>query len=248
MKKLILSMALVGASFSVHANNWNMPWNNNNGFNNGSSWNMPNFNWGNNNNRSGFNNGSSWSMPNFNWGNNNGYGSGSNWSMPNFNWGNGFNNGYNNGSNWSMPSFNWNNNNQPWGYGGNRYYNNGTVPSYSYAPRIPNQQYRAPQRPAAPSFAPRNVPQNTQGVPTPRPMQKPMPKPTPGTMPSQHMAMPKMPQNTAVEGTNKGKVAPTLSKTMPKMPTAGHIPMPQEVKGVILAPENKPAKADTTKN
>ena len=228
MKKLILSIALVGASFSAHANNWNMPWNNNNGFNNGSSWNMPNFNWG--NNRSGFNNGSSWSMPSFNWGNNNGYGSGSNWSMPNFNWGNGFNNGYNNGSNWGMPFFN---GNQPWSNGGNRYYNNGYVPSYSYAPRVPNrqypnQQYKAPQRPIAPQYAPRLQ----QQKPMQQPVQKPMQRPAPKAMPKQRMTMP-----------HQTKVAPA----MPKKPAAAHIPMPNEVKGVILAPENKPVKAEVPK-
>ena len=234
-------MALIGASFSAHANNWNMPWNNNNGFNNGSNWSMPNFNWGNNGTgfNNGFNNGSNWSMPNFNWGNGN---RGSNWSMPSMNWGN--NNGYGNGSNWSMPNFNWNNNNQPWGYGANRYYNNGYVPGYSYAPRIPNRQYTTPQRPAAPQFVPRfQQPKIGQ-----QPHQSKQQIKKPARMPQPNMAMPKqIPQKAMSKAPQQAAPQVSMHKAMPKKPNPAHIPMPHEVKGVILAPENQPKSAETPK-
>lgn len=145
MNKVIFSLALLAGSLSAHANNFNMPsfGNNNNGFNNGSSWSMPNMNFGNNNNN-GFSNGSNWNMPNMNWGNgNNGINNGSNWSMPNMNWGNGASN--NAGNNWTMPNMNFGNNNVP-------NFNNPPVANHmqpavptppQFIPRLNNQQ--APQ-------------------------------------------------------------------------------------------------------
>jgi len=219
MKKIILSLAIIGSSFAASANNWNMPWNNNNNYNNGSNWSMPNMNWG--NNGSGFNNGSNWnmpfnwgggnngngsnwSMPNMNWGNNNGYNNGSNWNMPNMNWGN--NNGYNNGSNWNMP-FNWNNNSQPWSYGNNtQYYNGANIPNYTYVPR-------RLVMPRAPQVTAPIIPKKLTTATSP-------------ATPKVVISAPKIQKNTKATAH-----------------TATKIPMPSEVKGVILAPENKSKKA-----
>lgn len=204
MNKKILIMAILGSTFAVQANNFNMPtWGN--GYNNGSSWNMPSMNWGNNN---GYGNGTNWNMPSMNWGNNNGYSSGTNWNMPSMNWGN--NNGYsngtnwnmpnmnwgsgNNGSNWNFPSFNWNNNNQPW--------NNG----YNYRRPTPNVQFIPP----------------AQGYFIPQAQAKP-------TAPAMR-AKPIAPQPTA-----KAAAPAATAKTK----VTAKIPTPDEVKGVILAPENK---------
>lgn len=161
MKKVIFTIALLASTATTQANNFSMPGfgNNNNGFNNGSSWSMPNMNWGNGN---GYNNGSNWNMPNMNGGNNNnGYNNGSNWNMPNMNWGNSNNgNGFNNGSSWAMPNMNWGNggnNNQPWNFGnsfGNGYNGNNRAVA-------PNMQYRAP---VAPQYNPRVYMQNKAQV------------------------------------------------------------------------------------
>jgi len=225
MKKVIISIAFLATSVSLHANNFSMPgFNNGNGFNNGSSWSMPNMNWGNGNN--GFNNGSNWSMPTMNWGTGNntgnnwsmpsmnwgnsnfgnnlgsnyGYNNGSNWNMPNMNWGNSFNNnnanGFNNGSNWSMPTMNWGNANN------------------NYAPNI---QYRAPNMPVAPQYIPQQATAVPAQIQAPV-IKKPVAKAT--TMPSVKMT---------------------------KESVANRIPMPSEVKGTILAPANKTIKVETTK-
>ncbi|MCF6188953.1 MAG: hypothetical protein L3J51_00575 [Cocleimonas sp.] len=229
MKKIIISTVLLVSSISTHANNFNMPWGNNNGYNNGSNWNMPNMNWGNNGNNAntGYNNGSNWNMPTMNWGNNsNGYNNGSNmnmptmpwgnnngsnWNMPTMNWGNngnsGYNgnNGFNNGTNWNMPNMNWGNgNNQPWNFG-NSVGNTGIA--------MPNVQYRAPAMPVAPQFIPRLNAQNK--VPAPA-HQKPITK-----------------KEIKAVAPAAVKVAP------PSVQTQAKIPMPSEVKGTILAPENK---------
>jgi hypothetical protein len=228
MKKIIFSIALLSAPLIATANNFNMPgFNNSNGFNNGSSWTMPNMNWGNGTNgNNGFNNGSSWNMPNMNWGNNNnngnnwsmpsmnlgnannGYNNGSNWNMPNMSWGNSNNN--NNGSNWTMPNMNWGNgNSQPWNFGNN--FNNGA----NYAPNV---QYRAPAMPVAPHFIPRLNAQNSVQAPV-----------------------------------AKNPAAPVVKTTAQKPSvnsapaTQGKIPMPSEVKGTILAPVNKTLKVEGTK-
>ena len=138
----------------------NMNWGNGNGYNNGSSWSMPNMNFGNNGN--GFNNGSNWNMPNMNWGNNQGSG----WNMPNFDWNN--NNFGNNrpNSNWSMPNFNWNNSNQPFSYGNNGFRRAPNSNFYIPAPQN-NFQYRAPAnpqmtQPAMPRVAPQAPTQPVQ--------------------------------------------------------------------------------------
>lgn len=206
-----------------------MPWGNNNGYNNGSSWNMPNMNWGNNgnngsswnmptmnwgNNSNGYNNGSNMNMPTMNWGNNNGYNNGSNWNMPNMNWGNNGSNGFNNGTNWNMPNMNWGNgNNQPWNFGnsvGNR-----AVPNTA----MPNVQYRAPAMPVAPQFIPRI---NTQKkAPA---LQKPIIK-----------------KEIKAVAPAAVKVAPPAVQTQTK------IPMPSEVKGTILAPANKAESVEIKK-
>ena len=228
MKKIIISTVLLTASISIHANNFNMPWGNNNGYNNGSSWNMPNMNWGNNGNN-GFNNGSSWNMPTMNWGNgynngsnmnmptmnwgnNNGYNNGSNWNMPTMNWGNsGYNgnNGFNNGTNWNMPSMNWgNNNSQPWNFGNSAGYNR-SVPNTA----MPNVQYRAPAMPVAPQFIPRlNVQQKKAPAPV---LQKPVIK------------------------KEIKAVAPAVKVAPPAAQAQTKIPMPSEVKGTILTPANE---------
>ncbi len=218
MKKIILSIALLSAPLITTANNFSMP-----GFNNGngSTWNMPNMNFGNANN--GFSNGSNWSMPTMNWGNSNntpnngnnlggnnwnmptmnwgnGYNNGSSWNMPNMNWGNSFNNnsnGFNNGSNWTIPTMNW-------GNGNNNY--------------APNVQYRAPVMPTAPHFTP-SAPRATMQTQAP------------------------MTKKTVV------KAAAPVVKTTPeaKGTVQNEIPMPSEVKGVILAPKNKTMGIETTK-
>ena len=222
MKKVYLSLALLASFTTLSANNFNMPsWGNNNS--NGSNWSMPSMNFGNannpNNNSSGFNNGSSWNMPSMNWGNgfgnnNNGYGNGSNWSMPPMNWGN----GNNSGSNWSMPNFNWNNNNQPFNFGNNGYPR--TPSANYYAPKNQaNIQYRAPVSPRPPQFIPRlATPKQGQLQ-----QQKNMPKAT--SAPTQKPQV---------------QLAPQQTVPQTKMKAPMHIPMPSEVKGVILAPENKP--------
>ncbi len=222
MKRIIISTVLLASSISTHANNFNMPWGNNNGYNNGSSWNMPNMNWGNNGNN-GFNNGTSWNMPTMNWGNNsNGYNNGSNWNMPTMNWGNGYNNGsnwnmptmnwgnngYNNGTNWNMPNMNWGNgNNQPWNYGNS--VSNRAVPNNT----MPNVQYRAPVMPVVPQFIPRLNAQKKAPVPV---LQKPM-----------------------IKKEIKAVDPAGVKVTPPAVQTQTKIPMPSEVKGTILAPENK---------
>ena len=226
MKKIIISTLLLAASISTHANNFNMPWGNNNGYNNGSNWDMPTMNWGSNgnngsswnmptmnwgNNGNGYNNGSNMNMPTMNWGNNNGYNNGSNWNMPAMNWGNNGNNGFSNGTNWNMPNMNGGNgNNQPWNFG-NSVGNTGVA--------MPNVQYRAPTMPTAPQFIPRsNVQKN---APTP---QKPVIK------------------------KEIKALAPAAVKVAPPAPAAqAKIPMPSEVKGTILAPENKAESAEIKK-
>ncbi len=222
MKKIILSIALLSAPIITTANNFNMPgFNNGNGFNNGSSWNMPNMNWGNSNNGSnnGFSNGSNWSMPSMNWGNgNNGNNmGGSNWNMPAMNWGNGNSNGYNNGSNWNMPNMNWgnssNNNSNGLPNGSNwamptMNWGNGTS---NYAPNV---QYRAPTMPVAPQFIPRLTTKAKIQAPV---VKKPV-----------------------------VKIATPAVKIV-KGAVANKIPMPSEVKGTILAPANKTIKVEATK-
>ncbi len=229
MKKITLSIALLIAPIIATANNFSMPgFNNGNGFSNGSNWNMPNMNWGNSNNgyNNGFNNGSNWSMPNMNWGNsaNNYNGNnlgGSNWNMPNMNWGNSNNgNGYNNGSSWNMPNMNWGNsvnNNNGFPNG-----SNWTMPTMNWgngnSNYAPNVQYRAPAMPVAPHFTP-SAPRVT--VQTQAPIAK---------KPVVKAAAPVVNTMTATKATVQNK-----------------IPMPSEVKGVILAPTNKTMKIEATK-
>jgi len=247
MKLLALSIALLGSTVIVSANqyypnnsngfntpnfNWgnngsswsmpNMNWGNNNGYNNrynsGSSWHMPNFNWGSNNR------GTSWSMPSMNWGNNNGYGSGSNWSMPNFNWGN----GYNSGNNWNMPGMNWGNKSRPWNFG-NSTYNAPRMPNYRF---VPNPAYNAPM----PQF-------KAQTIAPPKLVQ---PKITP---PSMNVQAPKAPVANAAPALSMPKrttqdteklVKDAIKDSMKDAVKTHRIPMPSEVKGVILSPENTP--------
>ena len=116
--------------------------------------------------------------------------------MPSMNWSNG-NNGYSNGSNWNMPNMNWGNNNQPWNFGNNGY--------------APNNQRWVPAMPVAPQFIPRA---NTQ-APIPKQPAKPVEK--------------------------------TVKASTPAPAVQNKIPMPGQVKGVILAPENKPAVTEGAK-
>jgi len=242
MKKflLILSVFLVSSAFAAPNNpsnppryfsnnaavpnynnngtNWNMPnmnWGNNNGYGSGSGFNMPNMNWGNNN---GYGSGAGFNMPNMNWGNNNGYGSGSGFNMPNMNWGN--NNGYGNGSNWNMPNMNWGNNNRnrynngsnwnnqqrPWNFGSGNNYNN------RFAPGI---QQRAPMMPIAPRFAPQRLPNPNVNQPPQKMIQ----------------------QETQSQNVESNLVYPTPTSQTENV--GSKIPAPNEVKGVILAPDNK---------
>jgi hypothetical protein len=250
---------------------------NNNGFRNGSNWNMPTFNMG-NGNRYGnrFGNGSNWSMPDFNWGSGNGFRNGSSMNMPNFNWGSG-NNGFGNGSNWNMPKFNWNNNNNRYNPYGNG--SNWSMPSFNMGSNNPpppgvwrnNQNYNsyvqpnrgipAPAMPKPPVFnnramqqtRPNMNPNMHKGMKRPAapsvrstapsriqmPMQKNLQKP---------MQMPKAKTQPVAPVTPQSKVAPTTYP--PEINEANDvtakIPTPSEVKGVILAPQNKPKATDTT--
>ena len=230
MKKIILSIALLSTPLLVSANQY-FP-NNSNGFNmpnfnggngnNGSNWNMPNMNWG-NSNGNGYSNGSNWNMPNMNWGSNN---RGSNWNMPGMNWGN--NNGYGNGSNWNMPNMNWgsgngynsgSNWNMPgmnWGNNNSRPWNYGNNASYgTNRPRytfVPNPAYK----PLAPKLKPRTI-----------------------TAPRVKVAPPKTtaPVATAAAPTVTNKIKSTINKAVTN--GVNKIPKPNEIKGIILAPENK---------
>ena len=248
-----------------NGNNWNMPnFNMGNGhrygnrFGNGSNWSMPDFNWGSGN---GFRNGSSMNMPNFNWGSgNNGFGNGSNWNMPKFNWNNNNNryNPYGNGSNWSMPSFNMGSNNPPppgvWR-------NNQNYNSYIQ----PNRGIPAPAMPKPPTFNKRQMQQprpkmnagmmkppapsrmqapitNPMSKPLHKPLQKPMQKPMQMPKGNTRPVAPTMPQS---------KVAPTTyppETNEANVVTTAKIPTPNEVKGVIVAPQNKAKSADIKTN
>ncbi len=237
---LLLSILFIGSAFASPNNVSNPPryFSNNtavpNYNNNGTNWNMPNMNWGNGN---GYNNGSNWNMPSMNWGNGNGYNSGSSWNMPNMNWGNngggnnwnmpsmnwGNNNGYGNGSNWNMPNMNWGNN---YNNGSNwnnqqRPWNFGSGNNYNnrFAPGI---QQRAPMMPIAPRFAP-------QRLPNPNVNQPPQ-------MMLQQEAQSQNIQMNAADPTPASQTNDTDSK----------IPMPNEVKDVILAPENKAKQTQET--
>jgi hypothetical protein len=227
----------------------NFNWGNGNGygnrFGNGSSWSMPNFNWGNGNgygNR--FGNGTSMNMPNFNWGSgNNGFGNGSNWGMPKFNWNNNSYNPYNNsGSNWNMPSFNMGSNNPPppgiWR--NNQNYNTYIQPNRGIAaparPRPPvfngNMQARPQQnmgtmKPATPVARPK--------APAPAKIQMPTQKPVPAAKP----VAPATSQNAP-----KKSSYPPIANETNSVNIKTNIPTPAQVKGVILAPENKPENGD----
>ncbi len=222
MKILVLSLALISSSLVANANQY-YP-NNPNGFNapnfnwgsnnGGSNWNMPNFNWGSNNG------GSNWNMPSMNWGSNNG---GSNWSMPSMNWGN--NNGYGSGSSWKMPSINWGSGNgynrgSSWNmpsmnWGNN--WNNNTRP-WSYGANRPN--YRFVPNPAYKFPAPQI---KSQALTTP-------------TAPKKAPAITAKPIPAKI---GKSIASPAIKSV--KTATS-NIPKPSDVKGVILAPENKPTK------
>jgi hypothetical protein len=229
MKKLITLITFTCISLPVFAtpnnpsyppayfNNTNVPnynWNNNRG----SGMDIPNMNWG--NNGSGFNNGSNWNMPNMNWGNN---GGGSGFNMPNMNWGN--NNGYGSGTNWNMPNMNWGNNGRGFNNGSNwnmpsfstgnnnqpwSYGNN--VNRYNNFGNVPNYSYMPGMQPNAML----NVPK--------------MP-PSPQLMP---------PLNAPYANANPvPPLAPAaVQPTQPTMDASANIPMPNEVNGVIFAPEN----------
>ncbi len=237
---LTLSTQATANSFptpSFGNNNGNFPkpnlnWgNNHNRFGNGSNFSMPNMNWGNNRNR--FGSGSNFDMPNFNWGSNrNRFGSGSNFDMPSFNWGSN-NNRFGNGSGFSMPSMNWGNNSNRYNpYGGPRW--NPSYGRFGNAPLPP---------PPAPGVWRNNQNFNTYVQPG---------RPTAPTAPT--IRPPAMPQP-PVFNSNRGKGvklpnAPTKSNMMRQAPKpmdnkhqSGKIPTPAEVKGVILAPQNK-AKAN----
>ncbi len=240
-----------------NGNNWNMPsFNMGNGhrygnrFGNGSNWSMPDFNWG---SGDGFRNGSSMNMPNFNWGSgNNGFGNGSNWNMPKFNWNNNNNryNPYGNGSNWSIPSFNMGANNPPppgvWR-------NNQNYNRYIQ----PNRGIPAPAMPKPPTFNKRQMQQprptmnsgmmkpvtptvksRTSGMQAaipktlPRSIQKPMQRPMQRPLPTGKPVAPAASQNKT-----KATTYPPIEKEANTIKT--NIPTPAEVKGVILAPENK---------
>jgi len=216
MKKIFLYIAILGTSLAVNANNFNMPtWG---GGNNGSNWNMPNMNWGNNNHS--FGNGSNWSIPNMNMGNNNGYRSGSNWSMPNMSWGN--NNG--SGSSWNMPSMNFGNNNGP-GTG-----SNWNMPNMGWG----NSNYNRSNW-GMPSF--NNGGSNNQPWNNGNNIRRSAPNIHQYRSPAQGtymipMAPVKATVNTVTQAASKTAASVTRSK----------IPTPSEVKGVILAPENKTKK------
>ena len=244
MKKIILSIALISAPVIISANQYYPS--NSNGFNTpnfnwgngnkGSNWNMPNMNWGNGNNR--FNNGSNWNVPNMNWGNNNG---GSNWNMPNMNWGN--NNG---GSNWNMPNMNWGNNNggSNWnmpnmngsnksGYGNGSNWNMpnmnwGNNGNNSFQPwNFGNNGFSNRYYGAKPNY--RFAPKPAYKAPTA--LLKPK-----AVMSKANVVAPKtMNQSAAL------KVNPAIEAAKKVVTTtANKIPTPNEVKGVVLAPENKP--------
>jgi len=240
MKKitLIFSILLTSSAFASPNNVTNPPryFSNNSATpyynNNSSNWNMPSMNWGNGN---GYNNGSSWNIPSMNWGNGNGngYNSGSNWNMPSMNWGNngggnnwnmpnmnwGNNNGYNNGSNWNMPNFNWNNQQRPWNYSSRGNYNNN-----QYAPGI---QQRAPMMPTPPRFAPR-----------------PLANPNVNQQSLQQSTKEMLTQNTQNQPIKANSVETSVASKVND--TANKIPSPNEVKGVILAPENKTTETQET--
>lgn len=214
MKKLILSIALLSTPLIASANQY-YP-NNSNGFN------TPNFNWGNGNNNS------SWNMPNMNWGNgNNGYGN--NWNMPNMNWGN--NNG---GSNWNMPNMNWGNNNNRngsswnmpnmnWGNGNN----NGSswnMPNMNWGNNNNGYTYVNPRNYGNTGYY-KFVPQAIYRAPAPRPQLKAQAAPPKAATPPITTPQATKPVTQAV------KKAETI---------VNKIPTPSEVKGVIIAPENKP--------
>lgn len=229
MKKIILLISAACVSLPVLANpnninnpapGFNAPTFNpgyapNYNRNRGSNWNMPNFNMGNNRR------GSNWSMPNMNWGNNrNNFGSGSNWNMPDMNWGKG--NGFGRGSNFSMPDMNWG---KGKGFGKG---NNWNMPGFNSGPNTPPPGYRGPNQNFN-NFAQPN---------RPMPMQRPNMPPAPSM---QQNRMPRMQQAPSAR-----IQTPTMG-TAPKAPTAAEmnrsIPKPSEVKGVILAPQNKPTQA-----
>jgi hypothetical protein len=121
------------------------------------------------------------------------------------------------------------NNNQPW--------SGGQTQNYTYMPRALFQQpgfqpqMNAPRMPVAPQFIPRlNTAVQAPKGQVKKPAQRPaalMPKmPAVNSMPKQH------------------KVNPAASA---KMQMPAKIPMPSEVKGVILAPANIPKKPEAPK-
>ncbi len=190
--------------------------------------NVPNYNWNNGNTgwnmpnfnwgNNGYNNGTSWNMPNFNWGNNR---SGTNWSMPSFNWGN--NNGYGTGNSWNMPSMNW----------GNNGYNTGSNWN------MPNFNWNNNSRPW--NFGSNNnAYQNRFAYPSAN-MQAPNIK---GNMPKPPQFIPPMKAKQQNAPEARMKMEKPAAKE-PKFPTQNMIPKPSEVKGVILAPENKAATEAT---
>ena len=242
MKKLLSLITVACISLPVFAtpnnpsnppayfNNPNVPnynWNNNRG----SNWNMPNTTWGNNRGGSNFNmpnmnwgnnrGGSNFNMPNMNWGNNRG---GNNWNMPNMDWGN--NSGYGSGSNWNMPSMNWGNNNG---------YNNGSnwnMPNFNRSNNnrpwnYGNNRYgygNNTQRPFIPNRQ-LNAPKG------PKP-----PQFIPRVYPKQQVQANIAPANNVAKQAPAADLAPKLDQ----------IPMPTQINGVILAPENKPAQSKET--
>jgi len=160
------------------------------------------------------NGGNNWSMPSMNWGNNR---SGSSWNMPNFNWGS--NNGYGTGNNWNMPGMNWGNNN-----GGSNWnmpkfnWNNNSRP-YGY------NQYGYQNRFAYPR--PNAQAPNLKGA-IPQPPQPPQ------------IVAPKRPANPAIQAPAMKTQTPA-APDVKAAPQTNKFPSPADVKGVMLAPENKAA-------
>ena len=210
MKVLVLSLALLNSPLIANANQY-YP-------NNSSGFNVPNMNWGNSN---GYGGGSNWNMPSMNWGNNNNRGS--NWNMPSMNWGN--SSGYGGGSNWNMPSMNWGSGN---GYNSGSNWN---MPNMSWGSNNRNNNTR-PWNYGANRPAYRFVPNPAYQVPAPQIKSKAL------TPPKMNVVPPKAAASIVTPAQAVKSVAQPATKSVAT--TIGSIPKPSDVKGVILAPENKP--------
>ncbi len=230
MKKLLLSLALITSTLPSFADGFNMP---SFGNNNASNWNMPNMNWGNN---SGNNTGSNWNMPNMNWGNNSGNNTGSNWNMPNMNWGN--NNG--NSSSWNIPTMNWGNNNgsndSNWSMPAMNWGNNTNGLNNDSNWNMPNMNWNNNSQPWALN---NNTPQYYM-----QPYYNTIPKAQ--MMPQLHKPARATPPQFIPQINTKKPIAQS-TQIVKKANTTMRIPIPSEVNGIILAPENKKFEVESTK-